>query len=119
MWGSTTGIDATYSTITGNTVYANTTGLSMYGSTFENNRSYDNALGAYSGGASMFRNNVLWDNTNGIVANGNYAADDTNGFVNNTIQQTGGKAFEVSPAARPTCASSTTSSPAPAARSTS
>ena len=95
VWGNNTGLDASYSTVTANTAYANTTGLNMYGSTFENNRTYNNAVGASINGATVFRNNLVWDNTNGVVLQGGYAADDTNGFTNNTVVQTGGTAVLV------------------------
>ncbi|WP_083749014.1 right-handed parallel beta-helix repeat-containing protein, partial [Pelomonas sp. KK5] len=95
VWGSSTGIDGSSTTLRNNIVYANSTGLTTYNLLAEGNRSYDNTLGASINGYTLFRNNILYDNTNGVVMQSGYNADETHGFINNTIVQTGGTAIRV------------------------
>ncbi|MBK7765952.1 MAG: right-handed parallel beta-helix repeat-containing protein [Sulfuritalea sp.] len=95
VWANTTGIGGSSNTILDNTAYGNTTGISVSSSTVAGNRLYDNTTGLYDGGSSLVRNNALWDNSTAARLVGGYTGDDTQGFVNNTIVQTGGVAIRV------------------------
>ncbi|RZL38827.1 MAG: hypothetical protein EOP35_04955, partial [Rubrivivax sp.] len=90
-----TGISASGSELVGNLVYANTMGIEASNSTVWDNRIYNNTTGLRDSGSDLIRNNVFWANVTAARIAGGRSGNDQNGFYNNTIRQTGGRAIDV------------------------
>ena len=103
VWGNSTGIQLSGSTGNGvgreNRVWGNGTGMAGYNATFDGNRVYGNTVGIRDDGYGRVTNNLVYDNTSvGIQVTYAHSGGTSDGVVNNTVHQVGGRAIEVTSA---------------------
>jgi parallel beta-helix repeat protein len=96
VWGSTIGLSvALDASAIDNRVWSNGTGILVSNATVQGNRVYGNTIGIHDENRGRLFNNLVYDNaTVGIRVTGTHTLG-VDGVVNNTVQQSGGRAIEV------------------------